>query len=211
MMAYSQAVVLEGDSPLGYLDLSLFSRPAPVRTEQLFVRRTRRQSPDVAAGGSALHRLLSEPDDLVDVLARISGEPLAELVRTTPVEKMRRDFGETGAEPTSVSDRGSKKGCSVADGYAGIEHAGLVVVNSRHGDNRGPAELSSLTWSGCARTKNLPPTSLASEVTGYPSRRWWRTWPIRMTPGARRPSPVPGGRFDPDRRSTSRAPPPPSR
>jgi hypothetical protein len=142
MMNYSQAVVLKGDSPLGYLDLRVFVAPAPARTEQLFVRRTRRQSPDGAAGGSALHRLLSEPGDLVDVLARISGEPLAELARNNPalVEKIRATLGEMGAEPTSVSARGSEKRWSVADGYAGIEHAGLVVVNSRHGDNRGPAE-----------------------------------------------------------------------
>jgi hypothetical protein len=142
MMNYSQAVVLERDSPLGYVDLSVFIAPAPARTEQLFVRRTRRQSPDKAAGGAALHRLLSEPGDLVEALARVGGEPLAELARHNPalVEKMRAILGEVGAEPTSASPRGSKKHWSVADGYAGIEHAGLVVVNSRHGGNRRAAE-----------------------------------------------------------------------
>ena len=79
MMNYSQAVVLEGECPLGYVDLRVFVAPAPARIEQLFVRRTRRRSPDEAAGRASLHRLLTEPADLVEALARVSGEPLAEL------------------------------------------------------------------------------------------------------------------------------------
>lgn len=142
MMSYTQAVVLEGESPLAYVDLRVFVAPAPARTEQLFVRRTRRQYPDEAAGGAALHRLLSEPGDPVEALARICGEPLAELARNSPalVEKMRAILDEVSAEPAIASPRGSEKHWSVADAYAGIEHAQLVVVNSRHGGNRRAAE-----------------------------------------------------------------------
>ena len=142
MTNYSQAVVLEGDSPLGYVDLQVFVVPAPARTEQLFVRRTRHRTADAAAGGAALHRLLSEPGDLAEVLARVGGEPLAELAHNSPalVEKMRAILGDVIAEPVIASPRGSEKHWSVADGYAGIEHAGLVVVNSRHGGNRRAAE-----------------------------------------------------------------------
>jgi len=142
MMNYSHAVVLEGESPLGYVDLRVFVAPAPARNDQLFVRRTRRQSPDEAAGGAALHRLLAEPGDLVETLARIGGEPLGELARNSPAlrEKMRAILSEVSAEPASVSPRGSEKHWSVADAYAGIEHAGLVVVNSHHGSNRRTAE-----------------------------------------------------------------------
>lgn len=141
MMNYSQAVVLEGESPLDYVDLRVFVAPAPARTEQLFVRRTRRQSPDEAAGG-ALHRLLSQPGDLAEALARIGGEPLAELALNNPtlVEKMLAILGEVSAEPASASPWGSEKHWSVADAYAGIERAGLVVVNSRHGGSRRSAE-----------------------------------------------------------------------
>ena len=72
MTNYSQAVVLEGDSPLDHVDLSVFVVPAPARTEQLFVRRTRRHSSDEAAEGAALLRLLSEPGDLAEILARLA-------------------------------------------------------------------------------------------------------------------------------------------
>ena len=206
MTDYSQAVVLEGDSPLDYVDLRVFVAPAPARTEQLFVRRTRRRSPDEAAGGPALRHLLSEPGDLAEALARIGAEPLAEFARNNPalVDKIRAVLGEVIAEPASASPRGSEKRWSVADAYAGIEHAGLVVVNCRHGGNRRPPKLSSPTWSASARTKSLLPTSWAPEATGYLSRWWWPTWPIRVTPGARRPSLGLGGRLVPDRRSTPR-------
>ncbi len=142
MMNYSQAVVVEGECPLGSVDLRVFVAPAPARNDQLFVRRTRRQSPHEAVGGAALHRLLSEPGDLAEALARIGGEPLAELASKSPalVEKMRAILGEVSAEPTSASPRASEKHWSVADDYAGIEHAGVVVVNSRHGGNRRAAE-----------------------------------------------------------------------
>lgn len=142
MTNYSEAVVLEGDSPLGHVDLGVFVVPAPARTEHLFVRRTRGRSPGEGAGGSALLRLLSEPGDLAGALARVGGEPLAELARNSPalVEKMRTILGDVIAEPASAPLRGSEKHWSVADAYAGIEHAGLVVVNCRSGGNRQAAE-----------------------------------------------------------------------
>ena len=141
MTNYSQAVVLEGDSPLGHVDLRVFVAPAPARTEQLFVRRARRRSPVEAAGGAAL-RLLSQPGDLAELLARLGGEPLGELARNNPalVEKIRAVLADVSAEPTSLSPRTSEKRWSVADAYAGIEHAGLVIVNCRPGHNRRAAE-----------------------------------------------------------------------
>ena len=53
---------------------------------------------------------------------------------------MRAILGDVIAEPASASPRGSEKHWSVADAYAGIEQAGLVVVNDRHGGNRQAAE-----------------------------------------------------------------------
>src|SRR5450755_4912431 len=45
MMDYSQAVVLEGDSPLRFVDLRVFVAPAPAEGEKLFVRRTNARVP----------------------------------------------------------------------------------------------------------------------------------------------------------------------
>lgn len=103
------------------------------------MRRGRRHAE--AAGGAALH-LLSEPGDLPKILARLGSEPLAELARRDPalVEKIRAVLADIGAEPTSVKPRGSERRWSVADAYAGIEHAGLVVINARPGSNRRAAD-----------------------------------------------------------------------
>ena len=142
MMNYSQAVVLEGESPPGSVDLSVFVAPAPSSTEQLFVRRTRRQPSAEAMGGPALHSLLSEEGDLAGTLARIGGEPMAELIRNNPalVQKALAILGDINAEPASVAPRGAEEHWCVADAYAGIEHAGLVVVNCRQGSDRRAAE-----------------------------------------------------------------------
>ncbi|MHB1712992.1 MAG: hypothetical protein ACYCV7_16635 [Acidimicrobiales bacterium] len=142
MTDYSQAVVLEGESPLDYVDLRVFVAPAPACTEQLFVRRTRRRSPGETVRGAAMRHLLSDRGDPVEAFAQMGGDPLAELGRTNPalVEKLRAALGDVSAEPTSAPRRGSEKHWSIIDAYAGIEQAGLVVVNCRHGDNRQAAE-----------------------------------------------------------------------
>ncbi|MDA8061913.1 MAG: hypothetical protein M0T80_05655, partial [Actinomycetota bacterium] len=64
------------------------------------------------------------------------------LAHTNPalVEKIRAVLADIGAEPTSVKPQGSEKRWSVADAYAGIEHAGLVVINARPGSNRRAAD-----------------------------------------------------------------------
>src|SRR5256886_5871370 len=41
MTDYSQAVLLEGDNPLGFTDLAVFVAPSPPADEALFVRRRR--------------------------------------------------------------------------------------------------------------------------------------------------------------------------
>ena len=155
MTNYSQAVVLEGDNPLGFVDLRVFVAPAPTRTEPLFVRRTRRRSPDDAVGGAALHRLLG-------------GELLAELARSNSalVAKMRAILGDVSAGPASASPRGSETHWSVADAYAGIEHAGLVVVNSRHGGDRRAAEALVADVVGLRKDK-----ALAADVLGSRGNR----------------------------------------
>ncbi|MHB8451458.1 MAG: hypothetical protein ACYDAQ_13560 [Mycobacteriales bacterium] len=144
-----ETVETDGASPLDATIILRFRRAGAPRTHPELRRYRKAGTAGVAVytfpgqqSGAAWRRLLSEPGDFVETLARVAGEPLAELVRNNPalVEKMRAILGEVSAEPTSASPRGSEKHWSVADAYAGIEHAGLVVVNSRHGGNRQAAE-----------------------------------------------------------------------
>ena len=138
MMDYSQAVVLEGDSPLRSVDLRVFVAPPPAEGHQLFVRSTHERGRD-AHENIALEQLLRKPDGMVDVLGVIGGARLAELGREHPeiLEKMRtRLSGVTQARRAPQPD----KRWAIADSYAGIEHAQLVVVNARDDGQRQAAE-----------------------------------------------------------------------
>jgi hypothetical protein len=79
MTDYSEAVVLEGDDPIGLADLKVFVAPVRASGERLFVRRSEtrsyRERPEV------LERFLAEPADVVELLSIAGGEPLAELGR----------------------------------------------------------------------------------------------------------------------------------
>jgi hypothetical protein len=127
---------------LEFVDLRVFVAPAPSEGQQLFVRRTGRAAPDDGGAGTVLSRLLSESDSVVDILGRIGGARLAELACKNPdlVEKMHASLRGASAERGRVAPPRPAEHWSVADGYAGIEHAQLVVVNARQGGNRGAAE-----------------------------------------------------------------------
>ena len=62
MMDYSKAVVLEGDSPLQFVDLRVFVAPPPAAGHQLFVRCTHRRERDARESTAAVEQLLRQPD-----------------------------------------------------------------------------------------------------------------------------------------------------
>ncbi len=137
MMDYSEAVVLEGDSPLRSVDLRVFVAPPPAEGQQLFVR-CRHERGRYARESTALEQLL-QPDGMVDVLGGIGGARLADLGREHPelLEKVRTRLG--GVAQARRAPQPDKR-WAIADSYAGIEHAQLVVVNARHDGQRQAAE-----------------------------------------------------------------------
>jgi hypothetical protein len=139
MMDYSQAVVLEGDSPLRFVDLRVFVAPPPAEGHQLFVRCTHERGRHARESTAALEQLLRQPDGMVDVLDMIGGARLAELGREHPelLERMRTRLG--GVAQARRAPQPDKR-WAIADSYAGIEHAQLVVVNARHDGQRQAAE-----------------------------------------------------------------------
>ncbi len=137
MMDYSEAVVLEGESPLRSVDLLVFVAPPPTEGQQLFVRCTHKRG-RYARESTALEQLL-QPDGMVDVLGGIGGARLAELGREHPelLEKVRTRLG--GVAQARRAPQPDTR-WAIADSYAGIEHAQLVVVNARHDGQRQAAE-----------------------------------------------------------------------
>ena len=142
LMEYSTAVLLEGDDPLGNVDLRVFVAPPPEAGETLYVRR----QVDVAAAHrakiDAWERLLSGPEGMATWMDEIVGIPLGDYVRGNPsrVEDVRASMlagvaaARTAPPPTPVER------WAVSERYQGIEHAGLVIVNVRDPAERAAAE-----------------------------------------------------------------------
>jgi hypothetical protein len=140
MTDYSEGVVVEGDSPLRFVDLRVFVAPAPGTGGELFVRRPPTEHD--RTNTAVLEQVLSEPDGVIDLLDWAGGpvlaqmgrgnEELLESVRSKLLADLRRSGGLRAAKPRAR--------WAVADRYAGIEHAQMVVVNVRHDSDRAAAE-----------------------------------------------------------------------
>jgi hypothetical protein len=141
MAEYSRAVVLEGDSPLSYVDLSVFTAPTPHGRERLFVRRSTPR-PSRRKQTAVLKQLLEEPADVVELMGRLVGEPVAAMLRARPelVEATRAELlaklGQPQGSPTSLP----AKRWTLSERYAGIERAQLAIVNIRDKDERRRAD-----------------------------------------------------------------------
>ena len=167
MMNYSQAVVLEGESPLGYVDLRVFVAPAPARTEKLFVRRARRGSPDEAAG-----RVFLAPPSFGAGLPRRGPRPGRRCAagRVGPQEPgaRRKDAGHPRSSQCRAGERAPRStGASPTHTPASSTPASWSSTPATVATAE-PPKLSSPTWSGCARTRSSPRMSWAPEATGYP-------------------------------------------
>jgi hypothetical protein len=127
----SDAVVIEGDSPLRDADLRVFVAPPPAAGQALLVRERRDRAAQQRAQADAMERLLGEPDGAARLLDQLVGGPLVAFAREQPelLEQARvsllAGIGKVrAAPPPAPTER-----WAVAAGYAGIEHAQLVVLN----------------------------------------------------------------------------------
>lgn len=138
MEDYSKAVLLEGDNPLGFVDLAVFVAPPPSTGASLLVRRKRDRAKEERARADAMERLLREPDGVAQLLGQMVGAPLAELARKSPklAEDTRARFLEAVAQARSAPPPKPTEHWAIADGYEGIERAQLVVINVRDDGER---------------------------------------------------------------------------
>jgi hypothetical protein len=136
MEDYSRAVLLEGDDPVGFADLVAFvAPPLPVRKSLLV---------QGGQGGRAASAEESGPGSIAEILAHATGTPAAARApsrRELLEDPMLRDL----ASMLALRQRGALRATrrwKLAAGYAGIERAGLVVVNVRsEAEREGAARL----------------------------------------------------------------------
>lgn len=138
MEDYSKAVLLEGDNPLGFVDLAVFVAPPLSIGASLLVRHKRDRAEEERAKADAMERLLREPDGVAQLLGQMVGAPLAELARKSPklAEDTRTRFLEAVAQARSAPPPKPTEHWAIADGYEGIERAQLVVINARDDGER---------------------------------------------------------------------------
>ncbi len=142
MLNYSKAVILEGDDPLGFVDLAVLVAPAPDVDETLFVRYRQDLAAAQRTRVEALERMLSQPDRMATWMQEVMGSAVGELLRKKPElgEDVRTKMlaGITAARtapPAEAVDH-----WAVSERFQGIERAGLVVVNIRDQRERASAE-----------------------------------------------------------------------
>jgi hypothetical protein len=142
MEDYSQGVVIEGDNPLGFVDLRVYIAPAPPAGTSVFGRYQRDRAKEERAKADAMSRLLRTPEGPADLLEQLVSTAMADFVRGNKplLEKTRANFLAAIAQTRSAPPPKPTEHWTIAKGYQGIEHAQLVVVNIRNAPERRPGE-----------------------------------------------------------------------
>jgi hypothetical protein len=125
------AVVLEGDTPVGAVDLRVYVAPPLGPGQTLLIRQVRDHAQQQQDKLNALQQLLDQPDGIQHWLAHTIGEPALMLARQHPMLLWEAranlqagiDKARTAAPPKPTEH------WAIATSHAGIEHAGLVIIN----------------------------------------------------------------------------------
>jgi hypothetical protein len=140
MENFSHAVVLEGDNPVGFVDVAAYV--APVTAGRLLVRRKSDEPSRERAAMDALEAAIRQPGGLEFLLGRLISGRVAEVAMQHPelVEQERRkaltELNELRSKPVPRN----RMRWAIADTYRGIERAQLVVVNIRDESERAKGE-----------------------------------------------------------------------
>lgn len=143
MSDYSQAVILEGDSPLAFADLEVCVAPAPRSGERLFTRCRRNVAAEDRAKAAVMRRILRAPDGAAMILESTLGKHIVDFAKRRRPEVIEEARSALLAGLAAVRKMPPSKPVecwAVADRFAGIENAQLMVFNIRHDGEREAAE-----------------------------------------------------------------------
>jgi adenylate kinase len=142
MEDYSEGVLLEGDPPFEYLDLTVFVAPALPGNESLFRRVTRDRAREKLEALTAVEKLLETPRGTEELLATVVSRAFVDLIRANPgnFEETRASFVAHLKRERAAPPPASTKHWAIAAGYEGIEHAQVGVVNVHNADERPGAQ-----------------------------------------------------------------------
>jgi hypothetical protein len=170
MTDYSESVILEGDNPLEFVDLAVFVAPAPEAGETLFVRRKRDRAAEQRDKAHRMERLLRKPDGVAELLDLTWGGPIADFARKRPA-LLEQTRAKLLADLVAIRDLPPPKPTvhwAIADHYAGIGHAQLVVANIHDERERSEAERLIADVGRLRKEKRLFDDILGSRGTHTP-------------------------------------------
>jgi hypothetical protein len=131
MQDFSHAVVIEGDCPISFADVTAFV--APATGGQLLVRRESDQPSREREAMDAFEAVLCRPGGLESLLGELVGPGVSDFTLKL-AELMEQEQQKALAHLAELRSRPATKPrmrWAVADPYRGIERAQLVVVNIR--------------------------------------------------------------------------------
>jgi len=142
MQDYSEAVFIEGDCPVDYVDLSVFVAPVPSKGRSLLRRVVRDHAVSHQASIEQLSEALENPEALARLLGAGLGEPLvaAALQQPRVLDDLRRSMKSKLSEVRRAPAPAPTGHWALEDDYSGIERAQLVVVNARSDADQRAAE-----------------------------------------------------------------------
>lgn len=131
MQDYSEAVFIEGDCPIDYVELSVFVAPVPAKGHSLLRRVVRDHTASHRASIEQLASALENPEALARLLGGGLGEPLVAMALKEPrvLDDLGRSLKSKLDEVRRAKPPAPTEHWALEDGYAGIERAQLVVVN----------------------------------------------------------------------------------
>jgi hypothetical protein len=141
MEEYSEAVFIEGDSPLELADLTVFVAPPPPEGA-LLTRELRDGAAENRAEIKRYVRAVKSRQGMVELLGVKYGEPIAGLALASEgiLEELRRSIAARLGELRRQPPPTPAERWGVAEGYDAIVRGQLVVLNVREGEDRSAAE-----------------------------------------------------------------------
>jgi len=180
MENYSTAVVIEGDSPLEFADLTVFvARPLPDGTSLLGRVKRDQAAAERADALKVWEQALTSTQAMAQFLLQNSGDPVLEAALSNPriFELGRPGLAANLAKLRAVPSPKPTEHWALAPGYEGIERAGLVVGNVNGDDEQPQAGLflrdvarlrkdeavfrDVIGWRGC----RVPVTAVVANLT----------------------------------------------
>ena len=142
MLEFSEAVFIEGDCPIDFVDLSVFVAPVPPDGRSVLRRVVRDHAAAHRGSIEQLAHALENPDALPRLLRASLGAPFVALAleQAPGLDQLRDSLRAKLEAVRRAPPPAPTQHWALEEGFAGIERAQLVIVNARSDTDHRSAE-----------------------------------------------------------------------